>query len=77
MTARQREALLEAATSPYRERRSGHRTLPAPEWWDLPAAAREELFRRQVAARALERALHPLGWSGTTQAVLARLSGQG
>ena len=73
MTRREVEVLLEAATATYRERRADHRTLPAPAWQDLPAESREELFRRQVAARALERAAHPRGWSGTVQAVLARI----
>jgi len=69
------EGLLEAATAVYRERRADHRILPAPAWWDLPAETREELFRRQVAARALERAIHPRGWSATVQAVMARIAG--
>jgi hypothetical protein len=73
VTRREIEVLLEAATAVYRERRTDHRILPAPEWQDLPAEAREELFRRQVAARALERAIHPRAWSGTVQAVLARI----
>lgn len=75
MTPRETEVLLEAATSAYRERRADHRILPAPAWWDLPAQAREELFRRQVSARALERALDPEGWSGTVRAVMARILG--
>ena len=75
MTGRETEGLLEAATTAYRERRADHRILPAPQWWDLPIAVREELFRRQIAARALERALHPRGWSGTVQAVLIRIVG--
>ena len=75
MTRRELDQLLEAATSVYRERRAAHRILPAPSWWDLPADAREELFRRQVGARALERALHHRGWSATVVSVLARISG--
>jgi hypothetical protein len=73
VTRREVEVLLEAATAAYRERRADHRILPAPAWQDLPAEAREELFRRQVAASALERATHPRGWSGTVQAVLTRI----
>ena len=73
MTPREIETLQEAATGVYRERRAAQRILPAPEWWDLPAEARDGLFARQMAARALERALHPRGWSGTVQAVMARI----
>ena len=76
MSPRENDALLEAATSVFRERRADDRILPAPGWWDLPVEAREELFRRQVAARALERALDPRGWSGTVRAVLARMTGR-
>lgn len=75
MTRREMEVLLEAGAAVYRERRADHRIVPAPAWWDLPAEAREELFGRQVSARALERALHPRGWSGTVQAVLMRITG--
>ena len=73
MTRREIEVLQESATAAYRERRADHRILADPAWWDLPAEAREELFKRQMRARAFERALHPRGWSGTVQAVMARL----
>ena len=75
MTPREMEVLIEAATSAWRERRPDHRILPASAWWDLPGEAREDLFRRQIAARALERAIDPRGWSGTVRAVMARILG--
>ena len=75
MNRHETEALLEAATSVHRERRLDQRILPAPAWWDLPAESRVELFRRQMTARTLERALDLRGWSGTVHAVLARIRG--
>jgi hypothetical protein len=43
---------------------------------DLPAAALDELATRQAATRQVERAMHPLGWSGTVQAVMRRILGE-
>jgi hypothetical protein len=67
------DTLLEAAATPYRERDPEGRILPAPAWWDLSPEARETLFELQASARALERAQHPLGWSGTVAAVMERI----
>ncbi len=75
MSRREVETLLEAAATVYRERRADHRILRSPAWSDLPVEAREELFARQVAARALERALDARGWSGTVKAVMERIGG--
>lgn len=65
--------LIEASVTPFRERDRTGRILPSPAFMDLSPAAREELAARQAAAREVERAMHPLGWSGTVQAVMARL----
>jgi hypothetical protein len=67
------DLLIEAASTPFRARDAWGRGLPSPEFMDLPPAGRVELAARQMAARELERALHPLGWSGTVQAVMERL----
>lgn len=68
-------ALVEAATTPFRERDRAGRMLPSPAFMDLPPAAREALAARQAALREVERALHRLGWSGTVQAVMSRILG--
>ncbi|MBP7148714.1 MAG: hypothetical protein KBD01_14365 [Acidobacteria bacterium] len=68
-----RELLLEAATSAFRERDSFGRVLASPAWADLASADREELFDRQAAARQVEAAIDPDGLSATARAVLARV----
>ncbi len=65
--------LLEAAVTAHRARDLDGRLVPPPAWWDLAPEALDELFRRQVMAREVERALHPSGLSATARAVLARL----
>jgi len=45
-----------------------------PAWFDLPPGALDQLFRRQLFAREVERALDPEGLSTTVRAVLARLA---
>ena len=75
MNVRERDALLEAAVTAHRDRDHEGRTVPPPAWFDLSPTDREELFRRQVASRALERAIDPAGQSGTARAVLARIMG--
>jgi len=65
----------EAVVSPWRERDRMGRLVPPPEWWDLSSEALEEVYRRQLRARAVERALDPRGRSGTVRAVMARLRG--
>ena len=67
--------LLEAATTPYRERDTSGRIQPSPAFMDLPPEAREALATRQAAMREIERAFHRLGWSGTVQAVMSRILG--
>lgn len=73
MNRREREALLEAAATAYRESDREGRLVPPPSWWDLPAEAREELFELQVVQRELERAAAVDGVSGTVRAVMARI----
>lgn len=69
------EVLLEAATTVRREQDLAGRLIPPPAWWDLAPATLDELFRRQVFAREVERALDPAGRSGTVKAVMGRILG--
>ncbi len=73
MSDRESEILLESAVAAHRERDLEGRLVPPPAWWDLAPEALDELFRRQVMAREVERALHPSGQSATARAVLARI----
>lgn len=68
------DTLLEAAATPYRERDPEGRILASPAWADLAPEARETLFDLQSTSRVLERAHHPLGWSGTVAAVMERIT---
>lgn len=70
---RARDAIIEAAISARRERDKEGRIVPSPAWLDLGPEAREELYRLQLVARVMERAL--AGVSGTVQAVMARIEG--
>ncbi len=67
--------LVEAVLSPRRARDASGRLGPPPEWWDLPPETLEAVYRAQLGARALERALDPRGRSGTAHAVMARIMG--
>ena len=75
MSESDRDTLIEAAATPYRERDVEGRIVPPPAWWDLSTEAREELFQRQLLSRAIERAADPNGWSGTIKAVMLRIGG--
>jgi len=75
MTAREREALIEGSVSAYRERDAEGRPVAPPDWWDLPPKLLEEVHRRQLEARDLERLIDPRGESATVKAVLARILG--
>ena len=66
------DALLEAATTAYRERDTSGRIDPSPQWADLTPEQRDVLYERQLLSRALERALHPRQLSSTAGAVLGR-----
>jgi len=73
VTDRTQELLIEAMLSPHRERDSDGRLKPPPEWWDLPAEALDEVYRRTFEARAVEREIDPRGRSSTVRAVMARI----
>ena len=72
MRPTERDALIEALSSAYRERDAFGRIQPAPAWWDLTPEDREEAFERQLASRRLERVIDPEGLSSTARAVLER-----
>ena len=71
----ERDALIEAAATAYRERDREGRLLPPPAWWDLSPEDCEEAYRIQLLARGMERAMDREGWSATVRAVLARIGG--
>ena len=73
MTPEERDALIEAGVSAHRERDRDGRPVPPPAWWDLAPEDLDELYRRQMAQRALERAVDLEGRSGTVRAVLERI----
>jgi hypothetical protein len=73
MIKRERNALIEASVTAYRERDLEGRLVPPAEWWDLAPEALDELFRRQVLTREIERVMDPQGQSATAKAVLARI----
>ena len=73
MNDRERDALLEAAASAYRDQDNEGRLMPPPAWWDMAPEQREELFRLQLATRQLERAV--VGSSTTVRAVMRRIMG--
>lgn len=75
MIKRERNALIEASVTAYRERDLEGRLKPPAEWWDLAPEALDELFQRQLVTRELERAMDPRGRSATAKAVLARIGG--
>ncbi len=74
MSEREQDALIEAGVGAYRERDLEGRLVPPAPWWDLSPEELDELFRRQVITRELERALDPAGQSATVKAVLGRLN---
>jgi hypothetical protein len=73
MTDDPKDILIEKAVSAYRERTSSGQILPSSAWWDLSEESREELFKRQLQSRILERAIAPDGLSATVRSVLSRL----
>ena len=72
MNSRDREILIEAATTAFRERDPSGRILFSPAWADLPGDARDELFERQREARTLERWASEDGLSSTARLVARR-----
>jgi len=71
MKPEDREALIEAASTAFRERDPDGVILPSPAWLDLPPADREAAFEAQVASRMLEAAFDPEGLDATARVVLA------
>jgi hypothetical protein len=71
--AREREALVAAATTAFRSRDAEGRLLDDPAWRDLDEAGRREAFAATTELRALEAAAAPDGLSSTVRAVLSRL----
>ena len=67
------DLLVEATLSAHRHRDPDGLPVPPAEWWDLSPVDCERAFRLQARARAFESAVHERGWSGTVQAVMARL----
>ena len=73
MSERENDALIEASVSAHRMRDPDGRVLAPAEWWDLSPDSLDDLYRRQLLARELERLIDPLRQSATVKAVLARL----
>jgi hypothetical protein len=76
MTERERNMLIEEATTAWRPRTPNGRTLEHPAWADLDAAGRETAFEEALVMRVLEAALDPDGYSTTVRAVAAAIAGR-
>lgn len=74
MTNRDREVLIEEATSAWRPRTPDGQILEHPAWADLDAAARRTAFEEGLVLRVLEAALDPDGYSTTVRAVRAAIA---
>lgn len=70
----ERDALIEAVTTAYRERSPHGQIRWSQAWHDLDEADRDEAFKRTMTNRRLEAALDPEGLSSTAKAVLARIT---
>jgi hypothetical protein len=75
VTAGEREALIQAATSAWRPLGADRSIRPLPSWYDLDTAGRLDAFEATIEMRRLEAAADPDGLSTTARAVLARLAG--
>jgi hypothetical protein len=73
---RERESLIEAATTAWRPRAPDGRILPHPTWADLGEDDRVRVYEEAGQARALEGLLHASGLSTTARAVLTRILGE-
>jgi hypothetical protein len=71
--AKERAALVAAASSAFRARSADGEVLTSPAWLDLDEAGRVEAFDATSTQRSLEAALDPAGLSTTARAVLARI----
>ena len=72
MSDQDRDLLIEAQASAFRERDPMGRILPSPAWWDLSPQDRDAAFALLLASRRLERLVDPQGLTTTARAVLAR-----
>ncbi len=70
---RERDVLLEAVLSAYRERDRNGVIQPHPAWWDLLPEDREVAFEQARVARLIESALDERGLSTTGREVLRRI----
>ena len=75
MTERERQALIEAATSAWRPRDRNGALQAHPAWHDLNQEDRVEVARETLVLRQMEAALNADGLSTTAQAVMARIGG--
>ena len=75
MTERERQALIETATSAWRPRDADGALRAHPAWHDLHQNDRVEVARETLVLRRLEAALDPEGLSSTGRAVLSRIRG--
>ncbi|MBM4063883.1 MAG: hypothetical protein FJ265_22715 [Planctomycetes bacterium] len=75
MNDKDRELLIEQATTAYRPRDRAGAVVPHPAFLDLDATGRQALHGATERLRLLEAGLDPLGLSTTAHAVLARIRG--
>lgn len=68
-----RESLIEAAASPFRQTAADGEIQSAPAWHDLDEEGRREAFERSLVDRRLASALDPSGLSPTARAVLQKI----
>jgi len=73
MTPAERDALIEAVVSAYRERDPRGGVRPSPAFYDLDDAGREAAFDAAEQQRTIEAAIDPQGRNATVKAVLAIL----
>jgi hypothetical protein len=67
------DTTIEATLGAHRPLDADGLPVPPPAWWDLSPEECERAFQQRMRSRAIERALHPRGWSTTVQAVLERI----
>jgi hypothetical protein len=72
-TPEERDALIEATASPFRDRDPHGAVRASRAWHDLDETGRLEAFDRAQLLRRLETSVDPRGLSGTARAVMARI----
>ena len=70
---REREMIIEEATTAWRPRTPDGTILEHPAWADLDSDSRRSVFDETVVVRRLERGMDDDGHSSTVRAVLSRL----